>query len=155
MTAQYLVRDVRICSAGSTALRGAQTASTTSYSAASPGSFGRTAGKGEGSWGDSSSDPDSYFEPSSDSEPLELSVGDTDSGVVGVRAADVPDLAIADLEALTLSFFSIGPRAGFHGPAPFSGRCSVTVWICHDEGDLPSRSNFFTSAFDRRLLIRA
>lgn len=127
MTAQYFVNDVRIRSAVSIALRGAHTASTTSYSAASPASLGRNAGKGDGSWGDPGSDPDSYFEPSSDSESLELSVGDLDSGVVGVLAADAPDLPIADLVALTLSFFSTGPRAGFHGPAPFSRRLSVTV----------------------------
>ena len=120
ITAQYFVRDARIRSAVNAPFRGAQTASTTSYSAASPGSLGRIPGKGEGSGGDSGSGSESYFEPSSDSESLELSVGDVDSGVVGVRPAGAPDRAVADLVALTFNFFKMGPRAGFHGPVPFS-----------------------------------
>ena len=49
ITAQYFVNEERMASAGSLDFRGAHTASTTSYSAASPASVGRIFGRGDGS----------------------------------------------------------------------------------------------------------
>ena len=156
ITAQYFVSEERMASAESLDFRGAHTASTTSYSAASPASVGRTFGKGDGSWGDSGSDPESYLEPSSDSVSLELSEGDTDLEVAGFRDPEIPDLAIADLVALILSFFNTGPRAELHGPAPFSMTAVSCTRSVRSAGFLvPARSRFFTSALDRRLLTRA
>ena len=68
----------------------------------------------------------------------------------------MPDLAIADLEALILSFFNTGPRVELHGPCTFfydAVSCirSTRYFGCH----VPAESRFFTSALDRRLLTRA
>jgi hypothetical protein len=101
----------------------AQTALVASYSTALPGSVGRLEGSGDGaSLSKSSSDPDEYSEPSSESEPVCDSGEDVESNVDSPWEAgeDVEMREPDDLLMHLFSFFNKDARAGFQGPSPFS-----------------------------------
>ena len=120
---QHSPRAVRMTAPDKTTLRLAHTALVISYSVAFSGSVGRLLGSGVfSSICESLSDPELYSESSSDSDPLDDSVDDTDSavGVPAGLADEGVGRALLTETLVRLSFFRTGSRAKFHGPVPFS-----------------------------------